>query len=190
VIAAIVAAGAAVLSWDALTWVAGELGVDARVRWIFGIVVDGTIAMCTVAVLVLRNSKEKRRRAYAWGLLAAAIATSVWGNGAHAPAGGAALLFGLTLHQLGSAIPAMALAASLHLLVIISRESGARPSARSNARPQPAPARGRTAARVRVLEDQGLDTAAIAKRVGRSPSQVRRVRSALRSELRSEVVAT
>src|SRR5262245_60779329 len=108
---AVVALGSAVLSWDALRWGAVQLGVDPALAWIYPVVVDGTIVVGTVAALALRRARG-RIRAYVWAQLAGAIGASVVGNAAHATAGN-------PVHQVGSAVPAIALAASLHLLVVI-----------------------------------------------------------------------
>jgi hypothetical protein len=114
---AIVAAGSAILSWDALSWGAGQLGVDGRLTWLYPVVIDGTIAVGTVAALALQGA-HYRIRVYVWTLLAGAVGASVVGNGAHAAAGN-------LIHEIGAAVPAVALAASLHLLVILVRHSPA-----------------------------------------------------------------
>ena len=123
---AVVAIASAVLSWDALQWGAQQLGVDPRLAFLFPVAVDGTIATGTAAALALRSA-PRRVRAYVWSLLGAAIAASVIGNASHAHGGD-------PLHRAGAAVPAAALAACLHLLVILVR-----------AQPVPAPAGRRTA---------------------------------------------
>jgi len=115
----VVALGSAVLSWDALRWGAGQLGVDAALTWLFPVVLDGTIVVGTAAALALRRAR-RRVRAYVWGQLVAAIGASVVGNAAHAAGG-------TPIHQVGSALPAVALAASLHLLLVLVRESAPAP---------------------------------------------------------------
>jgi hypothetical protein len=122
-VAAIVTAGSGVLSWDALRWGAGELGIDPNLTWLYPVVADGMIAAATVGAVATRSG-PKRTRAYVWTLLFAGIGISVVGNAAHA-SGGAELWGPITLHRLGSAVPALALAATLHLLVIIVRATGA-----------------------------------------------------------------
>ena len=112
----VVALGAGALSWAALTTFAAGAHIDARITWIYPVVVDGLMAVGTVAALVLRAARL-RTRAYVWSLIGASIGVSVAGNAAHAsgavlPPAAAALV---------SAVPAAALAASLHLLVILVR---------------------------------------------------------------------
>lgn len=114
--------GAAVMSWDALSWGAGQLGVDARLTWLYPVVIDGVIGVATVAALALRSARYGIR-AYVWTMLAGGIGASVVGNGAHA-AGGS------VIHVVGAAVPAVALAASLHLLIVLVRHApAARPLA-------------------------------------------------------------
>jgi hypothetical protein len=72
----VVALGSAVLSWDALSWGAAQLGVDARLTWLYPVVIDGTITVGTIAALALRGA-DRRIRAYVWTLLAGAIGASV-----------------------------------------------------------------------------------------------------------------
>jgi hypothetical protein len=112
---AIVATGSAVLSWDALSWGAGQLGVDGHLTWLYPVVIDGTIGVGTVCALALRGSRF-RIRLYVWAVTSGAIGASVVGNGAHA-AGGSAI------HVVGAAVPAVALAVALHLLVILVRHA-------------------------------------------------------------------
>jgi len=116
----VVALGSAVLSWDALSWGAGQLGVDSHLTWLYPVVIDGTIVVGTVTALALRGAAA-RIRLYVWTLLAGAIGASVVGNGAHA-AGGS------PIHMVGAAVPAVALAASLHLLVILVRHAPEAPA--------------------------------------------------------------
>lgn len=113
----IVALGAGTLSWSALTSFAGAARIAPAITWVYPVVVDGLMAVGTVAALVLRRA-PLRTRAYVWVMIGASIAVSVAGNAAHAsgtqvlPPGAAAV---------ASAVPAAALAASLHLLVVITR---------------------------------------------------------------------
>lgn len=110
---AVVALASGVMSWDALSWGAGELGVDKHLSWLYPVSIDGMILVGTVAALALRRAKG-RVRAYVWALLVGGIVASVVGNAAHAAAGS-------WLHVVGAAVPAVALAASLHLLVLLVR---------------------------------------------------------------------
>jgi uncharacterized protein DUF2637 len=179
---AVVALGSGVLSWDALRWGAGQLGVDEHLTWIYPIVLDGMIGVGTVAALALRGAR-RRIRAYVWGLLGGAIGASVVGNAAHAAGGN-------PLHVVGSAVPAVALAASLHLLVILVRES--QPVKVPAKVPSPTPAakakRGSGGRRIRVLQQQAavsgqkLTGAAMAKATGVTRQYANRVLRSLDPE--------
>jgi hypothetical protein len=130
----VVALGAGALSWSALRAFAGAAHIDEHLTWIYPCVVDGQMAVGTVGAVVLRSA-PLRTRAYVWSLVGASIAVSVAGNAAHAsgavlPPVAAALV---------SAVPAGALAASLHLLVMIVRGAPSRTGAVDNrARSRPA----------------------------------------------------
>lgn len=179
---AVVAGGSGVLSWDALRWGAGQLGVDEHLTWIFPLVVDGLIGVGTVAALALRGAR-RRIRAYVWLLLGGAIGTSVVGNAAHAAGGN-------LIHVVGSAVPAVALAASLHLLVILVRESQpAKVPAKVPARPVGRRGRGAKGRRILQLQEQAtaagqqLSGAALAKAAGVTRQYAnRRLRSFKSSE--------
>lgn len=114
----IVALGAGTLSWAALTAFAGAAHIDARITWVYPVVVDGQMAVGTVAAVVRRRA-PLRTRAYIWSMIGASIAVSVAGNAAHAT--GAALPPAAA--ALASAVPAAALAASLHLMVVITKST-------------------------------------------------------------------
>lgn len=107
---AVVAAGAGVLSWDGNTWAAGEIGIDPAIRPVYGVVVDGAIAVGTAAVFVLQGIAL----AAAWGVLLCAVSVSLFGNGAHARPGS-------YLHTVGSMVPVLLLAACLFVLELIAR---------------------------------------------------------------------
>ncbi len=143
VIASLVALASAVLSWDALVWAAGELHIDAQLRPLFPIVVDGTIGVATVAAFALRKAKP-RVRLYVWSMLGAAIGVSVFSNGAHS-------FDGNQLHALGGTLPSAGLAVTLHLQVVLARHVGA--SARSGRASAEARPSRRRASRPRVVVD-------------------------------------
>jgi hypothetical protein len=112
----IVALGAGALSWSALTAFAAGAHIAPAITWIYPVVVDGLMAVGTVAALVLRRA-PLRTRAYVWAMIGASIAVSIAGNAAHAS--GAVLP--PSAAALASAVPAAALAASLHLMVVMTR---------------------------------------------------------------------
>jgi hypothetical protein len=183
----IVAGGAGLLSWDANTWAAGEIGIDPWYRWVYGIVIDGAIAAPTAGVFVLQG----RRRAVAWSVLLGALAVSLVGNGAHAHPGS-------WLHTVGSMVPALLLAVCLLIVELIVRAPAPAASARTTPRVRaaraprrarrsqtPAGARlGDARGRVRVLVDAAkregdpLPTGQqLAEAVGVHPGHARRLRA-------------
>jgi uncharacterized protein DUF2637 len=161
----LVALGSAVLSWDALSWGAGQLGVDPRLTWLYPVVIDGTILVGTVAALALRRARY-RIRGYVWTLLIGAIGASVVGNGAHAAAGS-------LIHVVGAAVPAVALAASLHLLVILVRHA----PASSATEVQPPAGEPASAPLVPPVPVAGLPSAmgSVDEAPGRDPNRIARV---------------
>lgn len=162
-LAALVALGSAVLSWDALVWAAGEFHIDPRLRLIFPLTVDGITGVATVLAVALRGA-PLRVRAYSWALLAGAVSVSVWSNGAHSYDGN-------LIHAGGGTLASVGLVVTLHALVVLARHvrgapaSVRAPAARSPRRAAPArvvlpdgrrvhPATARKArARQRRLED-------------------------------------
>lgn len=168
VLALVVALGAGALSWSALTTFAAGARIDEHLRWVYPVVVDGVMAVGTVAAVVLRSAR-RRTRAYVWTLLVAAIGVSLAGNAAHAS--GAVLPDYVA--ALASAVPAAALAASLHLMVVIVRAS-APPAARARPAGQPPPfqARRRRAGAPKVVY-QGREMSA---------GHARKLRARARSE--------
>ena len=187
-LAAVVGAGAAVLSWDAGRWAAGEIGIDPNLTWLWPVVVDGMIGAGTVGSWVVRE--PFRTRAYVWVLLLSGLAVSTFANAAHAPEGGPIIYGTLTLHRAGSAVASLALAATLHLLVITARP--ARPAGAARAATeetkrgtQKARPRRTAGARLEALlgrADAPVGTKELAGKLGVSPGHVRKLRARLSAE--------
>lgn len=164
-LAALVALGSAILSWDALMWAAGEFRIDPHLRLIFPIVVDGVTGVATVGALATRSS-PRRVRAYWWAMLAGAVSVSVWSNGAHS-------YDGVLIHAGGGALPSVGLVVTLHGLVVLGRHVRGAPAPRTVPRTvqQPEPgARGaprraarRAAPRVELPSGQAVHPATARK---------------------------
>jgi Protein of unknown function (DUF2637) len=185
---ALVALAAGIISYSALAALARAVGVDMALSWLYPLVVDGVLGVGTVAALVLRTA-PLRTRGYIWTLITAAIAVSVAGNALHAERG---LVLPPVAAAAASAVPAMSLAAALHLLVIIVRGSGVRgrASTQSTVPVEPARPSARVAARGevrRLLRRQGsaLTAERVAERTGVSIPHARRL---LREERQPHVV--
>lgn len=154
VLAALVALGSAVLSWDALVWAGREVHIDPLLAPIYPAVIDGTIGVATVAVFALRKA-PRHVRAYVWAMLAGAVSSSVISNGAHS-------YDGYWLHALAGALPSAGLVVSLHVLIVLARH------ARTGVERAPKEARGGRARRrreARVLVDGQLVSAGHARKL-------------------------
>ena len=79
----LIAVGAFVLSFDALTDLAGRSGINANLAWIWPIIVDGMIVASTVAIVAL-NGHNRRAMIYPWSLLFFGAIVSTAANSVHA----------------------------------------------------------------------------------------------------------
>jgi len=79
----VIAVGAFVLSFNALTDLAARSGIDANLAWIWPIIVDGMIVAATVAIVAL-NGHDRRAMVYPWTLLFFGAIVSTAANATHA----------------------------------------------------------------------------------------------------------
>lgn len=79
----LIAVGAFVLSFDALTDLAGRSGINDNLAWIWPIIVDGMIVASTVAIVAL-NGHNRRAMIYPWSLLFFGAIVSTAANSVHA----------------------------------------------------------------------------------------------------------
>ncbi|EYT56586.1 excisionase [Leucobacter sp. UCD-THU] len=128
----VIGVGAFVLSFGALTDLAGLAGVPEEQAWIWAVIVDGMIVMATRAAFAL-DQYGRRAAAYPWVLLAASAGVSVIANIAHAvvraPDTVAPALAGAI-----AAVPPLILISVTHLTVLLIRRT-------MPARPDPATSR-------------------------------------------------
>lgn len=119
-LAAVLAAGAFTLSFFALQAVAIASGFDARLSWMFPVVIDGFVILATWAAWRFRRDGLRG----AWYPLAALVAffgVSVVGNALHAaPRQVGELLLPNWAASAFSAVPAVALLGASHMLVLIA----------------------------------------------------------------------
>lgn len=113
----LVALASFALSFNALAELAVASHIPAYIGWAWPVVVDASIIIATFASLVLRGRSSQAVRAYPWVILIVFGAVSVAGNGYHALTGGAAPV--PTVAFAVGAVPAVALLASTHLLVVM-----------------------------------------------------------------------
>ena len=117
---AIVFAAAFTISWESLRVLAISAGIRELLAPLYPATIDSLMVTGTVAVTALRTAPV-RVRLYAWTLIAAAIAVSVLGNAVHSQAHGGVLELPGSAAAAASAVPALSLAASLHLFVLVLR---------------------------------------------------------------------
>lgn len=108
----LIAVGAFILSFAALTDLAQRSGIEAHLAWIWPIIVDGMIVAATVAIVAL-NGHSRRALVYPWTLLFFGALVSTAANSVHAI---------LTVDNLRSGIPALvsALVAAMPPVVLLA----------------------------------------------------------------------
>ncbi|WP_336713815.1 DUF2637 domain-containing protein [Arthrobacter sp. USHLN218] len=108
----VIAVGAFVLSFAALTDLAQRSGIDAQLAWIWPIIVDGMIVAATVAIVAL-NGHDRRAMVYPWALLIFGAIVSTAANSVHAI---------LTVDKMATDIPPLvsALVAAMPPVVLLA----------------------------------------------------------------------
>ena len=114
----LVAVGAAVLSFDALTELARASGIRNEFAWIWAVVVDGFILIATFAAFALQD-REGKAKFYAWTTLAVFVIISILGNAWHAAIASEGYVMPMEAAVIVTAIPPLALFLAIHLLVIM-----------------------------------------------------------------------
>lgn len=111
----VISAGFA-LSFDAVSAVGRASGVRPELAWLLPAAVDGAMAVGAVTAVVVR--RLGRSTVYPWLVVLVNAGISVAGNGLHAYAGASMALPGGVAVAV-SAVPAINLALSVHLLVVL-----------------------------------------------------------------------
>jgi len=108
----VIAVGAFILSFAALTDLAQRSGIEAHLAWIWPIIVDGMIVAATVAIVAL-NGHDRRAMIYPWALLIFGAIVSTAANSVHAI---------LTVDKLATDIPPLvsALVAAMPPVVLLA----------------------------------------------------------------------
>lgn len=117
-----VIAAAFALSYDAIANVATASGMNPSLAWLLPVAIDG--AMCVAAVVAVLLRLAGRSGWYPWVVTLAGVAVSVACNALHARpvvagVATAPLTLSVTTARAVSAIAAVALAASVHLLITL-----------------------------------------------------------------------
>jgi hypothetical protein len=138
------------LSFDAIRSVAQASHIRASIAWMYPVTVDGSMAVATVVAVVLH--RMARPVWYPWLVVSWGVLVSIGCNGLHAYQGGSGVL-PPAWAVVVSAVPAVNLALSVHLLVtlveaVAQRAADATPTATAEATParQQAAVPGDTAA--------------------------------------------
>ncbi len=114
----VIAVGAFILSFAALTDLAQRSGIEAHLAWIWPIIVDGMIVASTVAIVAL-NGHSRRAMVYPWTLLFFGAIVSTAANSVHAILTVDAIRSGIPpiVSALVAAMPPVVLLAITHLTV-------------------------------------------------------------------------
>ncbi|MFI8412264.1 DUF2637 domain-containing protein [Paeniglutamicibacter gangotriensis] len=114
----LIAVGAFVLSFAALTDLAQRSGIDANLAWIWPIIIDGMIVAATVAIVAL-NGFPRKAMVYPWSLLFFGAIVSTAANSTHAILTVDSISNGVppVVSALVAAMPPVVLLAITHLTV-------------------------------------------------------------------------
>ena len=118
IVVVLVALGAAVLSFDALTALATAAGIRPEFAWIWAVVIDGFILVATFAAFALKD-RDGKAKYYAWFTLAIFVLFSILGNAWHAAISKQDFVLPLAVAVLVTALPPLALFLAIHLLIIM-----------------------------------------------------------------------
>lgn len=148
----VIAAGAFILSFAALTDLAVSAGINPALGWIWPIIIDGLIVAATVAIVALAGH-DKRTLAYPWALLFLGAIVSTGANAIHAVLAveGSHGNVPVAVSAIVAAMPPVVLLAITHLTVILVQKSAPAPTPKTRkaaktarqaatAKPAPAPA--------------------------------------------------
>jgi hypothetical protein len=172
----LVAVGAAILSFDALTALAQASGIRQAFAPIWAIVIDGFIMVATLATFALQNRSKSSRR-YAWTTLAIFVVFSILGNAWHAAISKTDFVLPIWVSVIVTAIPPLALFLAIHLLVIMvspTQEQKEEFVRQANKRE-----------RLRKLEEKELEKAekdALAKEIREATAVAKRIANTVKKE--------
>lgn len=118
IVVVLVAIGAAVLSFDALTALAVESGVPPLLAWVWAVVIDGFILVSTLAAFAMKD-RVGSAKYYAWITLGVFVVFSILGNAWHAVIEKEAFELPIFVAVIVTAVPPLALFLAIHLLVLM-----------------------------------------------------------------------
>lgn len=130
----LIAAGAFILSFAALTDLAAMSGISPALAWIWPVIVDGLIVASTVSIVALAGH-ERRVLAYPWFLLFFGAAVSTAANAVHAILATGSSGVPPVVSALIASMPPVVLLAVTHLSVILVQKAGIKPKPKKVAVP-------------------------------------------------------
>ena len=113
-----VVAAAFALSFDAIQAVGEAAGVNPRIAWMLPVSIDGAMLVATITAILLRYLRQPIW--YPWLVVIAGVGISIACNAAHAGLAGGVLRLEPQHAQAVSAIPAVTLFLSVHLLITLA----------------------------------------------------------------------
>lgn len=133
----LIAAGAFILSFAALTDLAVMAGIDPALAWIWPVIVDGLIVAATVSIVALAGH-DARTMAYPWALLLGGAAVSTGANAVHAILAADTASVPAWVSAVVASMPPIILLSVTHLSVILVQKAGAKPAKKGRAAAAPA----------------------------------------------------
>ena len=125
----LIAAGAFVLSFAALTDLAVMAGISPALAWIWPVIVDGLIVAATVSIVALAGH-DRRTMAYPWVLLLGGAVVSTAANAVHAILAADGAGVPAWVSAVVASMPPVVLLAVTHLSVVLVQKAGTKPAAR------------------------------------------------------------
>ncbi|MBE4719505.1 DUF2637 domain-containing protein [Pseudarthrobacter sp. AB1] len=124
----LIAAGAFILSFAALTDLAVSAGISPALGWIWPIIIDGLIVAATVAIVALAGH-DRRTLAYPWSVLILGAVVSTGANAVHAVLAveGSNGNVPVAVSAIVAAMPPVVLLAITHLTVVLVQKSAPAP---------------------------------------------------------------
>jgi hypothetical protein len=125
----VIAIGAFILSFAALTDLAVSAGINPALGWIWPIIIDGLIVAATVAIVALAGH-DRRTLAYPWALLVLGAVVSTGANAVHAVLAveGSNGNVPVLVSAIVAAMPPVVLLAITHLTVVLVQKSAPEPA--------------------------------------------------------------
>jgi hypothetical protein len=155
----VIAAGAFILSFAALTDLAVSAGINPALGWIWPIIIDGLIVAATVAIVALAGH-DRKTLAYPWALLFLGAIVSTGANAIHAVLAveGSHGNVPVAVSAVVAAMPPVVLLAITHLTVILVQKSAPAPATKARKAPKTIAQPAKAKPPVRALETPAVES--------------------------------